>query len=186
MRAPLVVVMGASWGGVDALQKILASLPPDWGLAMLVVLHRMDALPDMLLDVLRRVTTLPVDDVEDKDAILGGHIYVAPSGYHVLMEDGHFVLSVDEPVKFARPSINVAMSAAAEAEGPNVVGVLLTGAGRDGAEGLAEIKRMGGRVIVQEPTTAARSDMPEAALDAVEPDKVLPLELIGPYLAELS
>ncbi|MBX5481847.1 MAG: chemotaxis protein CheB [Myxococcaceae bacterium] len=184
MNAPRLVVVGASWGGVDALQIVLGALPATFDAAVLVVLHRAQGVRDVLQHVLQRSCSLPVGDVEDKQPILPGRVYLAPAGYHVHVEDAHFGLSVDDPVHHARPSIDVAMSTAAEALGPKVTGVVLTGAGRDGAEGLALIKRLGGCAIVQEPSDAARADLPRAALDAVQPDRVLALEEIATWLAE--
>lgn len=185
MSSPLMIVVGASWGGVDALQLLLAALPEKFPAVVLLVLHRGEGVPDVLESVLQRSSTMKVADVEDKEAYVSGRVYVAPAGYHVLVDGDHFCLTVDEPVQHARPSIDVSMIAAAEALGPRVVGVLLTGAGRDGAEGLAEIKRRGGWAIIQEPSTAARASMPLAALELVTPDRILPLEHISTYLVEL-
>jgi two-component system chemotaxis response regulator CheB len=110
---------------------------------------------------------------------------VAPADYHLLVEDDRFALSVDARVQFARPSIDVLFESVAEGYRDRAIGIVLTGANADGAEGLAAIKRNGGVVIVQDPETATRKAMPEAALAAAVADAVLPLEAIGPFLLGL-
>src|SRR5262249_25961696 len=139
------------------------------------------ALASLLGERIRR----PVLDVEDKTAIEPRHVYVAPSDYHLLVEPGSFALSVDERVQHARPSIDVLFDSAADAYGDRVIGVILTGANEDGAEGLARIKERGGVAIVQEPASAERRTMPEAAIAATVADAVLPLEEIGGFLCGL-
>jgi two-component system chemotaxis response regulator CheB len=125
-----------------------------------------------------------VVEVEDKDLIAPGRVYLAPPDYHLLVEPGSFALSVDERVQYARPSIDVLFESAADAYGERVIGVVLTGANADGAAGLARIAKRGGAAIVQDPETAEAREMPAAAL-AAAPATVLPLESIGPHIAEL-
>ena len=112
-------------------------------------------------------------------------MFIAPADYHLLVERGHFSLSTDEPVRYARPSIDVALTSAADACGPRAVGVVLTGANADGADGLASIAGRGGLAIVQDPATAESPAMPRAALDAVPSARVLPLQAIAAVLAAL-
>ena len=151
-----IVVIGCSMGGMHALQVIFETIPRDF--------------------------SLPVADVEDKRPIERGRIYLAPPDYHLLIQHGYFSLSVDEHVHHARPSIDVLFESAADAYGERVIGVILTGANQDGAAGLARIKARGGVAVVQDPRTAERHEMPEAALAATHADAVLPLDEIGPFL----
>jgi len=179
-----LVIVGASLGGFDALKILLGALPADLGAPVVVIQHQGTSSGE-LGGLLQRYAALPVCDVEDKQGIGPGRVYLAPAGYHLLEEPGSFALSTDAPVEYARPSIDVTFESAAEAYGAGVVGVVLTGAGRDGALGLAHVKRRGGRAIVQDPATAHRSDMPAAALASVTVDWVLPLTEIAPRIVAL-
>jgi two-component system chemotaxis response regulator CheB len=114
-------------------------------------------------------------------------VYVAPPNYHLLIEDdGTFSMSVEGAVNYARPSVDVVFESAAEVYGQGLIGVILTGANKDGSLGLKKIKEAGGLVIVQTPETSEAADMPRAAIAAVNPDYVLPLEKIGPLLRKLE
>lgn len=178
-----LVVIGASWGGLYAVGRVLAGIPEEVDVPIVVGQHRHpDSLDATLRGLLGAQIGRPVVDVEDKLAIEAGHVYLAPPGYHLLVERGSFALSVDERVKFARPSIDVLFESAADAYGAGVLGIILTGANEDGAVGLAEIKQRGGVAIVQEPASAARRTMPDAAIAATVADAILPLEEIGPFI----
>jgi two-component system chemotaxis response regulator CheB len=181
-----IVVFGSSWGGLDALGTILPALPPDFPAAIAVAQHRQPKSSDGLAAALSRSSTLPVVDAADKDEILPGRVYLAPPDYHLLVERGSLALSTDEPVMFARPSIDVLFESAAASYGGWLVAVILTGANEDGAAGAAAVKRNGGLVIVQDPSTAIRPEMPRATLASVTPDAVLPLADIGAHLASLG
>lgn len=186
MNGYQLVVIGGSWGGVDALQEILRHLPREYPLAVVAVLHR-DRHSDGTLDThLQRSCAVTVSEAEDKESIEAGHVYLAPADYHLLVEPGRLALSVEAPVAFARPSIDVLFQSAAESYRRAVVGVVLTGASADGADGLAHIQRRGGLTVVQDPATAERRAMPEAAMAAVRPDRVLPIEDVGPFLVALG
>jgi two-component system chemotaxis response regulator CheB len=181
---PLVAI-GSSWGGMRALQAVLGPLPRDFGATIVVAQHRdPDAEDDLLAKLLERHTVLPVKDAEHGDALDPGCVLLAPPGYHLMVEDACVSLSVDAPVQFARPSIDVLFQSCADEFRSRAIGVVLTGANGDGAEGLAAIKRRGGYTIVQDPATAERREMPEAAL-AAEPHLVAPLDEIAPTLCEL-
>jgi two-component system chemotaxis response regulator CheB len=136
--------------------------------------------------VLQRASALSVIEVEDKQPILGGGVYLAPADYHLLVECESFALSTDEPVLYARPSIDVLFESAADAYGAGVIGIILTGASADGARGLAAIKGQGGLAVVQDPASAECNIMPAAALGAVAADFVVPLLEIAPVLVKLS
>ncbi len=123
--------------------------------------------------------------MDDKQWIKPGTVYLAPANYHLLVERGHFELSVDDAVAYSRPSVDVLFESAADAYGASLAAVVLTGANRDGARGVARVKEKGGFVIVQDPKTAEAPSMPEAAIAAARVDRILPLERIGPFLVEL-
>jgi two-component system chemotaxis response regulator CheB len=180
-----IVVIGTSWGGLDALETLFGDLPADFSLPIAVVQHRGVQSTESLATTLRRHTSLPVREPQDKEAILPGYIYLAPPDYHLMVEQGAFVLSTEAPVLYARPSIDVLFESAADAYAERVIGVVLTGASQDGAEGAARIKARGGRVIVQAPETAVSPVMPTAAIHATKVDSILPLPEIGPMLASL-
>jgi two-component system chemotaxis response regulator CheB len=181
-----MVVIGASWGGLAALERVLGALPGDLDAAVAVAQHRSagDG-SNGLASLLGRHSQLPVDDAEDKSPIEPGRVYLAPPDYHLYIEDGGFALSVDEAVLHSRPSIDVLFESAADVWRDRLVGVVLTGANEDGAHGLARVKRAGGYTVVQNPVEAERPEMPRAALRACEPDSVLGLGAIAPLLVKL-
>ncbi len=180
-----LILVGASWGGLQAVSRLLEDLE---GVDVPVVIaqHRgPDVTPEGFASLLQHYTSRPVHEVEDKDPIERGHVYLAPPDYHLLVERGAFALSTEAHVHYSRPSIDVLFESAADAYGPATVGVVLTGANEDGAAGLARIQRNGGVVVVQDPATAERPRMPEAAIEATSADIVLPLEEIGAFLRGL-
>jgi two-component system, chemotaxis family, protein-glutamate methylesterase/glutaminase len=181
-----IVVIGTSWGGLHAVGEILAGLPGDFAIPIVVVQHRAEDGDDLLADLLDRRTALAVCEAEDKAPLRPGRALVAPRGYHLLVERGHVELSTEHPVRFSRPSIDLALCTAADAYGEAAVGVVLTGANADGAEGLTEIRRHGGLTVVQDPETAERADMPAAALAAAEPHEVRALDGIAHLLVSLT
>jgi two-component system chemotaxis response regulator CheB len=178
-------VIGASWGGLAALEAVFRGLPADCSAPIAVVLHRGVQSTDRLCAMLRRYTPLPVHETQDKEAILPGHIYLAPPDYHLMVEAGIFALSTEAPVRHARPSIDVLFETAADAYAAGVLGVVLTGSSQDGAAGAARIKARGGRVIVQNPETAASPVMPTAAIATARVDWIVPLDEIGTKIASL-
>ena len=184
MRCDLVVI-GTSWGGLDALRRLLDNLPDELDVPIAIAQHRGAGSVDRGLEsILQRRIARRVHEVDDKDPIERAHIYLAPPDYHLLVERGSFALSTGERVQYARPSIDVLFESAADAYGEGVIGVVLTGANEDGAAGLARIAERGGTAIVQDPETAERRTMPDAAIAAAAPT-VLPLEEIAPYIATL-
>jgi two-component system, chemotaxis family, protein-glutamate methylesterase/glutaminase len=181
-----LVVIGASWGGLTALERVLGDLPGDFRVPIAVAQHRSaEGSGGGLARLLSSHAGLPVVDAEDKQAIEPGCVYLAPPDYHLLIEPDGFALSVDDMVAYSRPSIDVLFESAADEYRDRLVGVVLTGANDDGANGLATISRLGGYTIVQNPVEAERPEMPRAALRAVEPDRVLALGAIAPALVEL-
>ncbi|HVX40906.1 MAG TPA: chemotaxis protein CheB [Gemmatimonadaceae bacterium] len=180
-----IVVIGTSWGGLSALRELIGGLPPEFALPLIIVQHRHRESDHLLPTLLQDRTRLPVCDVEDKAPIERRNVYVAPPDYHLLVEDGYFSLSTDEPVRFSRPSIDVTFESAADAYGPRAVGVVLTGANADGAAGLERIHERGGLAFVQQPETAESPTMPAAAVRAVPLARVLTIAEIAKALASL-
>jgi two-component system chemotaxis response regulator CheB len=180
-----IVVVGTSYGGLSALQELLPGIAPDFALPLVVVQHRSKDADDGLCEFLQRHSPLPLGEPNDKDAVERGRVYLAPRDYHLFVEGDHFSLSTDPLVGYARPCIDVLFESAADAYGDRAVGVILTGASRDGARGLARIKDAGGLAVVQDPEEAASRTMPEAAAAAARVDRVLALRDIAPFLNEL-
>ena len=180
-----LVVVGASFGGFDALKVVLAALPATFPVPIAIVQHQGDGAGHELASLLQRYTPFPIGEANDKEALLPGRAYLAPAGYHLLVDEDGLALSVDPPVLYARPSIDVLFESAADVYGPTAIGVVMTGTSRDGAAGLARIKQRGGTTIVQDPATALRRTMPEAALASTQVDWTLPLDEIGGRLVIL-
>jgi two-component system chemotaxis response regulator CheB len=188
------VAIGTSLGGLNALIAVLRLLPATLPAPVAIVQHRGSSSLDhgrdtpggSLASILQQHTALAVVEAEDKMPMAAGTVYLAPADYHLLVEEpGLLALSTDPPVRSARPSIDVLFETAAEAYGPALVGVLLTGSSADGAAGLAQVKARGGRAVVQEPSSAEAGAMPAAGLAATAVDYVLPLEHIGAHLVSL-
>lgn len=186
MRQAMVIV-GASLGGFDAISAVLSRLPASFPWPVAIVQHRSaEDTADTLQVMLQRICALPVREVEDKDPIVAGHVYVAPPDYHLLVDRGAFALSTEARVSHARPSIDVLFDSAAATFGSSVVAVVLTGANADGALGVVRVKSAGGLVLVQDPATAESPAMPLAAIATATADEVLPLGAIGDYLSRLA
>jgi two-component system chemotaxis response regulator CheB len=181
-----VVAVGTSWGGLSALTKLLGALPGDFKIPVVLVQHRSKDSERLLVQLLQDATDLKVCEIEDKDPLTPGTVHVAPANYHVLIEDGYASLTIEEPVRFSRPSIDVMFSSAADTYRSAAIGVVLTGANEDGAQGLAQIVKRGGLALVQDPKTAEIPIMPQAAIRAVPTGEVLPLAKLAPRLIELS
>jgi two-component system chemotaxis response regulator CheB len=180
------IVMGGSLGGMQSAQSILQALPVDFALPIVIALHRPAEDQDMLTPLLQRGCALRVSEVTDKEPIAPGRVYVAPPDYHVLIEPDCLSVSVDERVNHARPSIDVLFESAALVYGERAIGVILSGAGMDGARGAAAIAQSAGTVLIESPNTALRPDLPTAALAATAAAKTLPLPKIATALRELA
>ncbi|HEV7992453.1 MAG TPA: chemotaxis protein CheB [Gemmatimonadaceae bacterium] len=180
-----LVVVGTSWGGLAALRTLVAGLPDSFQMAVTLVQHRHKDSDHLLRTLLQERSALEVCEVEDKMPLEHGHIYVAPPDYHTLVEPGHFSLSTDAPVRYSRPSIDVTFSSAADSYGHRTVGIVLTGANADGADGLRRISDRGGLALIQDPETAESKPMPEAARRAVPRARVMSLSGIVDYLSSL-
>ena len=179
-----IVVVGTSWGGLNALRMLIAGLPADFAVPMVIVQHRHRESDHLMSTLLQDRTKLNVCEVEDKAPIQRGNVYIAPADYHLLIDGPNLALSLDAPVRYSRPSIDVTFGSAADSYGAGTIGVVLTGANADGASGLRRIADRGGLAIVQRPEDAESPTMPQAALATVPSAIALGLEEIGPFLAE--
>lgn len=181
-----IILIGTSWGGLAALRTIVAALPADYPIPVVIVQHRHRDSDTMLARFLQGHTELCVCEVEDKQPVEAGRIFIAPANYHLYVERGFFSLSIDAPVRYSRPSIDVAMTSAADAYGHRAVGIVLTGANADGSAGLRRMADAGALAVVQDPATAEMPVMPRAALDAVPTARVFAIDRIGDFLRQLA
>lgn len=180
------VVIGASAGAVEALGTLLPALPSDSKLPFLVVVHIPSYRPSLLVEIFARKCALPVRQPFDKVPVEPGIWFAAPD-YHLLVErDRTFSVSLDEPVNFSRPSIDVLFESAAHVYGRNLVAVVLTGASRDGARGARQVRDVGGVVLVQDPADAEVDIMPKAAIETASPQLVAPLSALAKVLRDIS
>jgi len=181
------VVIGASAGGLNALQKVLAPLPVDFALPIFVVQHRLPAPHDFLAFSLNESCQLVVKEADEKERAKPGYVYIAPANYHLLVErDQTLSLSIDTKVCYSRPSIDVLFETAAQVYLSGLIGIILTGASDDGTAGLKKIKEKGGLIIAQDPATAEYSVMPLSAIREGIVDKVFSLTEIASFLVQLA
>jgi two-component system, chemotaxis family, protein-glutamate methylesterase/glutaminase len=181
-----VVGLAASAGGIPALTAVLGELPADLAAALLVVQHMDPRHRSWMPEILRRHVGLRVKEAETGDRLVDGTIYVAPPDRHLLVDaDGTLSLADTERVRFVRPSADRLFAALAASFGPRAIAVVLTGSGRDGADGVRSVKEAGGRVIVQDLASSEYGGMPGAAIETGAADRVLPLGEIGAALVAL-
>jgi len=184
---PAAIVIGASAGALEALSVILPTLPAAFDLPILVVVHVPPDKKSILAELFDAKCKVKVREAEDKEPIAGGTVYFATADYHLLVEaDKTLSLSNDDPVLYSRPSIDVLFETAADAYGPGLIAIVLTGANHDGADGLAAVVRAGGAAIVQTPEGAYAAAMPQAAIAAAPGARVLSLNEISLYLQGLE
>ena len=182
-----LVVIGVSTGGLKAIKAVLSVLPSGFALSIIIVMHRHKETDGYLERSLNDECNMHVKQADEKEEIRAGIVYVAPPNYHLLIEDdGTFSMSIEGPVNYARPSVDVAFESAAEVYREGLIGIILTGANQDGSRGLKKIKEAGGLAIVQTLETSEATEMPRSAMAAVKPDYVLPLVEIGPLLRKLE
>ena len=185
VRKHSMVIIGGSAGSLEVILKIVAALSEQSGASYVIVVHRKNDPDSILKALLTTRTTMPVKEVEDKEDVLPDTIYIAPPDYHLLFEnDLIFSLDSSEKIHYSRPSIDVTFESAAEIFGSSVVGILLSGANADGANGLKKIKQSGGLVIVQNPETAEVGFMPQQAVDLVKADAIIDGGQIGFFLKQ--
>lgn len=180
-----IVVIGVSAGGLEAVCAILRDLPPAIGFALVVVQHRgKDS--HALCEILQRCAQMPVKEAADKDPIQIGHVYLAPADYHLFVDDGHVALSTDAPEFYSRPSIDITFESIADYYGARAIGMVLTGANRDGARGLRYLADRGGLPLLQDPADAEVPVMPAEALRSVPEAEIITLASAARRLCELT
>jgi len=186
MPAIETIVIGCSAGGPGALTLLLGALDHRLPASVIVCSHTAANSSHAMRDLLAQHSALPVIEACEREPLRGGMVQVAPPDYHLLIERGRrFALSVDEPVGFSRPSIDVLFASAAEACGAGLIAVILTGANADGAAGLACVRRSGGIAIVQQPDDATAPAMPLAALELAGADHCVALDKMAPLINRL-
>jgi two-component system chemotaxis response regulator CheB len=179
------IAIGASAGGFQALSQFLSALPASFPSPILIVMHVAPHKDSLLVELFGKNCALAVNEAEDKEPIIAGTVYIAPPDYHLLVETpATLALSSDERINHSRPAIDVLFETAADAFGPNLTGIILTGANNDGAAGLKAVALAGGIAIVQDPATAEMPTMPAAALAACPSARVMSLEQIITFLQE--
>jgi two-component system chemotaxis response regulator CheB len=181
-----IVVIGASAGGMDALEHLVSGLPAGLPAAVFVVWHLSPGIKSVLPSVLSRAGPLPASNPEDGDPIVPGRIYVAPADHHMLVERGYVRVTRGPKENRFRPAVDPLFRSAAYIYGPRVIGVVLSGALDDGTAGLWTVKLRGGTAIVQEPSDAFHRSMPLNALENVAVDHKLPATAIGELLGTLT
>lgn len=182
---PEAVVIGASAGGVEALSLILPALPADYPLPVMVVIHLPPDRRSVMAELFAQKCRMKVVEAEDKEPVEPRTVYFAPPDYHLLVEtDRRLSLSSEEPVLFSRPAIDILFETAADAYGPALIGVVLTGANADGANGLKAVAEAGGQTLVQTPELAYADAMPRAALATAPASLSLTPQQIADHLAQ--
>jgi two-component system chemotaxis response regulator CheB len=183
---PKIILIGGSAGGFDAIMQLLRGLPEGFSVPIIVVLHIPPQKESVLAEAFRGSTRLRTKEAEDKEPIVPGTVYFAPPDYHLLVEaDGSLSLSVEEPVNFSRPSIDLLFESAAQALGPCTVAIVLSGSSPDGAQGLKTVVALGGTGVVLEPSQTIFSTMPAAAIKAAGPQHIFSLPEMAAWLAAL-
>ena len=181
-----IVAVAASAGGVQALSAFVRALPADFPVPVLIVQHLDPRHDTMIADILDRRCVLRVKLAEDRELAERGTVYIAPPDHHLVVGDGGtLALSSGPRTHFVRPAADVLFESVARAYGARAIACVLTGTGRDGAEGAQEVRSRGGAVIVENPETAQFTGMPNAAVEAGKVDLVLPLAEIPPAVNEL-
>lgn len=186
-RQPKAIVLGVSTGGWQALNRTIPELPEHFPVPLITVQHMASSSDNFLVKTLDQASHLTVKEADEKETLNKGTVYIAPANYHLMVEKNMTLsLSTGQPVNFSRPSIDVLFETAADAFGASLIGVLLTGASKDGSLGMLRIKNRGGLTIVQDPKTAAAPLMPQSAIDLIEADYVTGLDELANLLVELT
>lgn len=185
-QATNIIMIGGSWGGLKASMSILSGLPAGYPFPVILVLHRLKNFESDLQGIFRKKLSLQVREIEEKEKIIPGCVYIAPSNYHVLIEkDQTFSLDVSEYENYSRPSIDVTFKNASEVYGAGTAGILLSGASKDGSQGLKQIQEKGGMALVQDPEEAEVDTMPLSAISLIPECRVMTLDKIHEFLLSL-
>ena len=181
-----LLIIGGSAGSLQVVLGLLGALRASFPLPVLVVLHRNNVFESSLEDLFSSRTDLPIKEVEEKEPVLPGTVYLCPADYHVLLEKNYtFSLDYSERVHFSRPSIDLSFRSAADVYGPGVISLLLSGGNIDGAEGLQYIQERGGVTVVQDPLTADVPYMPQQAISRVKVDFIVPSDELPDFIKGL-
>jgi two-component system, chemotaxis family, protein-glutamate methylesterase/glutaminase len=181
------VVIGGSAGSFQGIVKILSQLPKGFPLPIIMCLHRLKHVRNGFVEALSIKSVVQVGEPHDKENIKKGSVYLAPSNYHLSVELGnYFALSTEEMVNNSRPAIDITLSSCAYVYKEKLVGILLSGANKDGAAGMKQIHDRGGITIVQEPSECMIDTMPKAAQAATKIDYTLRIDQIVEFLKELD
>lgn len=180
------IIIGGSAGSFQTVLKVLEELPKNYPYAIFLILHRLKNVRKGFIEALSIKSKLLLVEPFDKEVIIQGRVYLAPANYHMYIEyDNTISLSTEETVNHSRPSIDISFYSAAFSFGSQSIGILLSGANRDGAAGLKEIKNLGGITIVQDPKDSQIQTMPQSAMNIFDPDKILTSDQIVEYLKKL-
>jgi two-component system, chemotaxis family, protein-glutamate methylesterase/glutaminase len=181
------IVIGTSAGGLFALSFLLERLPADYPYPLIIVQHRMNDQQELLEEILQVKCRIPVKQADEKELVTKGIVYLAPPGYHLLIEqDRTFSLTVDRHVSYSRPSVDVLFETAAQVYRETLIGIILTGANHDGAAGIKAIAGFGGMTIAQQPDEAQYSSMPAAAIATKCINRICSLEEISSFLLKIQ
>jgi two-component system chemotaxis response regulator CheB len=182
-----LLVIGGSAGSLQVVLSLLTAIGGDFPMPVLIVLHRNGVFESSLEDLLSSRTRLPIKEVEEKDLLRAGTVYICPADYHVLLEKDHsFSLDYSERVHYSRPSIDVSFRSAADVYGPGLVCLLLSGGNADGVEGMQYAQERGGLTLVQDPATAEVPYMPQQAINRMTVDFILPSADIPEFIRGLG
>lgn len=180
------VIIGGSAGSFQIILNLLEVLPKNFPFPVFLVLHRLKNVRNGFIEALSIKSKINLVEPYDKQSIEPGNLYLVPANYHMYIEyDNTILLSTEEAINHSRPSIDITFSSAAQSLKEKAVGILLSGANRDGAEGLWQIKKQGGITVVQDPKDAQIQTMPQAALDLFNVDKVMSADEIISYITKL-
>lgn len=187
MQTVKYIIIGGSAGSFRIVTEILDALPKNFPFTVILVLHRLKHIKTGFVEALTSKSLLPVSEPKDKEKIEHGRVYIAPANYHLYIEpDKTFALSTEEPVNHSRPSIDITLCSAAYSLNNKVLGIILSGANKDGAIGMKKIKDNGGITIVQDPEDSLVRTMPDAAIKTTEPENILPSHKIIEFISNLK
>jgi two-component system, chemotaxis family, protein-glutamate methylesterase/glutaminase len=187
MKPDKFLIIGGSAGSLQVGLSLLAAIGDDFSIPVLIVLHRNGGFESSLEDLFSTRTRLPIREVEEKDPLHAGTIYLCPADYHVLLERDHsFSLDYSERVHYSRPSIDVTFRSAADIFGPGLICLLLSGGNADGAEGMQYAQERGGLTVVQDPATADVPYMPQQAISRMKVDFIIPADEIPGFVHGLG
>jgi len=185
--ADRLLAIGGSAGSLQVVLSLLAAIDGGFPMPVLIILHRNGVFESSLEDLFATRTTMPIKEVEEKETLRNGVVYICPADYHVLLEKDHSLsLDYSERIHFSRPSIDVTFRSAADVYGPGLICLLLSGGNADGVEGMQYAQERGGLTIVQDPATAEVPYMPQQAVTRMKPDFIIGADQIPAFVRSLG